>query len=177
MKGGLFQVRAVKVGQAFDPQEVDRPIEAEHVFAGQLKVGAERVEDLLVDAVFDLEADGGPAPEVAAASSSIFFQQIFGLFIVDVEVAVAGDPECMRAFQAVSREQLAGAKLDDFAEENRPLGAGLGWSGSLPGAEGSGVHRENRDPLRARLTRRARGFRSDTTTLSVLFPSWGNGCD
>jgi len=49
-----------------------------------------------VDAFLYLEAHGGTAAEVAQLFLD-FLEEVFGFFLVDVEVAIAGDAEGVRA--------------------------------------------------------------------------------
>ena len=64
-----------------DPARVAAP--------GEVDVGG-------VDAVLDLEAHGGAAAEVAELVLD-FLEEVLGLFLVDVEVAVARDPKRVHA--------------------------------------------------------------------------------
>jgi len=119
-EGGELEVGALDVDEALDAQEVERAFEPEDVFAGEVEVVAEGVVNGVGDALFDFEADGGAAAEVAQLGLD-GLEEVFGFFLVDVEVAVAGDAEGVGAGQPVAGEELAGAQLDDLGQENETL--------------------------------------------------------
>src|SRR6478609_7191640 len=52
-------------------------------------------------------------------------EQVFCLLVVDVEIAVAGDPEGVGAVDPVAGEKRAGPELHDFAEKHEGLRPGL----------------------------------------------------
>ena len=119
----VFQVGPVQqVIEAHQPHEVEGTPQPEDVFVGEAEMIAQRGEDPVVHPLLDLQAHGGAAAEVAQLLLD-FFQQVFRLLLVDVEVAVARDPEGMRPVDAIAGKELAGAKLDDLAEENVALRA------------------------------------------------------
>jgi hypothetical protein len=119
----VFEVRAIDdVVETHQTQEVDGRRNAEGEFARELEVSAEKSEEVFVDAVLDLEADGGAAAEIAELFLD-FFEEVFGFLLVDVEVAVACDAKGVRAVDPVSGKQRHGEALDDFAEENVAVGA------------------------------------------------------
>ena len=102
-EGGELEVGALDLDEALDAQEVEGAFEAEDVLAGEVEVVAEGVVNGVGDALFDFEADGGAAAQVAQLGLD-GFEEVFGFFLVDVEVAVAGDSEGVGAGQPVAGE-------------------------------------------------------------------------
>ena len=107
---------------------------------------AKRLEYPLVHPLLDLQPDRGAAPQVAQLVLDLL-EEVLGLLLVDVEIAVSRDPERMRALQAVSREELARAQLDDVAQEYRPVGTGFRRADRHEPREDA-RHGENRHVLR-----------------------------
>ena len=121
----VLEVRPVDVRQALKPQQVDRPVQLVHVFLRKAQVLAEFAEDRLIDALLDFKADRGAAPQVAQLFLDLL-QEVLGLLLVDVQVAVARDAEGMGPDELVAGEELSRAELDDVAQEDRALRARLG---------------------------------------------------
>lgn len=119
-EGEVFKVGAIEVAEAHEAEKIDGAVEAEDVFLGEVEVFAEGGEEDFADVAFDFEADGGTAAEVAEFFLD-FFEEVFGFFLVDVEVAVAGDAEGVGADDAVAGEEGVGAAFDDVAEEDEAL--------------------------------------------------------
>ena len=146
-EGRILQGGSVdEIVDAHQAQQIQRPVDTENVLAGQAEVVGEAVEGELVHAILDFQAHGGAAAQVAQLVLDAL-EEIFGLLLVDVEVAVAGDAEGEGAVDTVAGEELVGAELDDFAEEDEPFRA-AGRGGDLHHArEDPGHGQDGEEPL------------------------------
>ena len=120
-EGREFQVGAVnEVVEAHQPHEIERARQAEDVFVGKAEMIAKRREGPVVHAPLNFEAHRGAATKVPQLLLDLL-EQVLRLFLVDVEIAVPGDAEGVRAVNAIAGKELAGAKLDDLAKKDVPL--------------------------------------------------------
>src|SRR5581483_6732200 len=142
---GVLQIGPVDVIKAEQPHEVEGPVEAKNVFMGETEVVAQRIKNDVVHPVFDLQTDGGAAAEVAQLFLD-FLEKVLRLLLVDVEIAVARDPEGMRAVHDVAGEKHAGAELDDLAEKHVALRAAFRRL-DLDEARENARHGQNRAPV------------------------------
>lgn len=76
----------------------------------QTEVIAECVEDRVLHALLDLQTHGRAAPEVAQFLLDLL-EQVLRFLLVDVEIAVAGDPEGPRAVQSVAGKEFPAQSL------------------------------------------------------------------
>ncbi len=83
------------------------------------------LEELFVDPLLDLEADRGAAAQVFQLRLDLL-EEVFRLFLVDVEIAVAGDAKQLCAMHVAPGKQLVDEQLDDLADEDEDglVGAG-----------------------------------------------------
>jgi len=122
-KRGELEIRPVhEVGKVHHAHEVERTAELEHPFVVELEMLAEEMKDRLGRIGLDFETHGRAAPKVAQLLLDLL-EQVFRLFVVDVEIAVPGNSEGMGADDAVTGKKVPGAQFDDFAEEDESLRA------------------------------------------------------
>ena len=74
------------------PREVERAGQPDHLGGGDVELGDQQVEDVLVDRLLDLEPDrrAEPAPQQLLLQRR---EQVLGVVLLDLEVLVAGHPE------------------------------------------------------------------------------------
>ena len=124
-EGRVLQVGPVdRAEQAHQAEQVDRSVDLENVFLGELDVVEEDLEEGIVDPLLNLEADGRTPAQIAQLLLDRL-EQVLGFLLVDIEVAVAGDAEGFGRKNPAAREKLCCTKLNYFAQENESAGSGL----------------------------------------------------
>ena len=99
------------------PVQVDRPVRPVELLLPQVVDGLQPAHDLLGRAGVYLQPDRIP---LAAAFEFVLngHQQVLGLLLVQVEIAVAGDPKRRRGQDAVSPEKLRRMRLHQVGQED-----------------------------------------------------------
>ena len=105
------------------PREAQRRVVEGHVVRLEVELSQQQLEHLLRHAVVDLEAHG--PPEATAAQLHLDrLEEIVGLFFLEREVGVAGDPERHELDDVHAREQRRQVRRDHLLEGDEPLAVG-----------------------------------------------------
>ena len=103
--------------------EVERTGVDVHVVVAQVELALEQLADLVGHARVDLQAHRpaeAPPPQLELDGG----QQVVGLFLLEGEVGVAGDPEGVVLLDLHAREQLDQVRRDDLLERDEALAVG-----------------------------------------------------
>ena len=125
-EGGILQLRRVdEVVHRQQALEVDRAVHLVQVFAAQLEVFQQVLREFVGAIVRRLKAHRSAVP----ALEQLPFQrpdQVVDLLVVQIEVAVAGDPELVTAVDGQPGKELVGEVMNDGRQkyEIRSTGAG-----------------------------------------------------
>src|SRR5437868_679545 len=116
LKGPVFQFReSIVRHQWHEMRHREGAIELVEVCLLQIEKGEEQIAEIVWTIRFYFETDG-----IAATGASQFLfdcaQQVFRLFLVDVEIAVAGDAKSVHAIEHQAGEKLGDVMFDERRE-------------------------------------------------------------
>ncbi len=121
-----FEFGAVELGNdGEEADEIDRAIDLVEIFAFEFEDFEEAVGDADRAIGLDFQADRVAAVAVAQFGFDAA-EEVFGFFLVDVEVAVAGDAELVSSAEFHAMEECTDVMLDDVADPDK--------FGGVPGA-------------------------------------------
>ncbi len=143
-EGGELEVGAAHVAvEEHETREVDGAFAAQDLVLFQLKVDAEALDDLGIGGGFDFQADGVALAAIVELDAD-GFQQGAGLFLLEVEVGVAGDAEGGVAQDLVAAVHAAEVLGDEVLEQQViEFAVGRGQADEAGQRAGDGNHAED----------------------------------
>ncbi len=113
----VLELRAVEFVERPQHRQVEQPADPDHLAMGDLKFAHQQVEQVVVDVVTDLEADGRAEPP-AGQFAFEGLEEVLGLVLLDLQVGVAGHPEQVGVHHLHAGEELREVGGDDFFQRD-----------------------------------------------------------